>query len=261
MQEYRAWRCIPRKRAQLPRSTFSPRACVYFGKRCAIYLVAVVTVCTAMISCEHSAPTRRALFPVSRNGKWGFVDATGTVVIEPQFDSAKDFREGLALVRLGRDFLYVSSDGKTISVPRGALSAWSFSCGRARFHDSQGAVGYLDRSGQVVIEPQFAYGESFSEGIARVEVLGGAPDNDRRWGFIREDGTWLIPPRFTSCMSFHDGLAWVREGDKKNVSTKQERLHLKPKFRRVGSLHRQIRFPKAGLVSHCATVKNGISDL
>src|SRR4051794_22881931 len=31
-------------------------------------------------------------------GRWGFIDETGTVVIEPRFDNAKPFSEGLAAV-------------------------------------------------------------------------------------------------------------------------------------------------------------------
>jgi hypothetical protein len=39
------------------------------------------------------------LAAVSRNGKWGFVDKNGKVVVDFQFDDAGDFHEGLARVR------------------------------------------------------------------------------------------------------------------------------------------------------------------
>jgi hypothetical protein len=39
-----------------------------------------------------------SLFPILLNGKWGYINANGDVVIEPQFDSAGEFREGLAVV-------------------------------------------------------------------------------------------------------------------------------------------------------------------
>src|SRR5690606_15331447 len=39
-----------------------------------------------------------ALFPVRQNGRWGYIDATGEIVIAPQFESARRFTDGLALV-------------------------------------------------------------------------------------------------------------------------------------------------------------------
>ena len=36
-------------------------------------------------------------------GKWGFIDKTGHYVINPQFDSAGSFSDGLAAVRIGDD--------------------------------------------------------------------------------------------------------------------------------------------------------------
>ena len=37
-------------------------------------------------------------FKSDENGKWGFINSKGEIVIEPQFESAKPFREGLAVV-------------------------------------------------------------------------------------------------------------------------------------------------------------------
>jgi hypothetical protein len=36
----------------------------------------------------------------NKGGKWGYIDAQGTVVVSPQFDAARPFREGLAAVRV-----------------------------------------------------------------------------------------------------------------------------------------------------------------
>ena len=64
--------------------------------------------------------------------KYGFIDKSGKVVIEPQFDDVGPFSEG---------FAGVEKDGK-----------W----------------GFIDKSGKVVIEPQFDDAEPFSEGLAKV---------------------------------------------------------------------------------------------
>ena len=52
------------------------------------------------------------------DGRWGFVDATGAMVIEPAFDgigfvgeSGAGFRDGACLVRLGNSAVYLALDG------------------------------------------------------------------------------------------------------------------------------------------------------
>jgi hypothetical protein len=41
--------------------------------------------------------------------KWGFIDKTGNIVIQPQFDEIfGGFSEGLALVRIGDKLGYIS---------------------------------------------------------------------------------------------------------------------------------------------------------
>ena len=37
---------------------------------------------------------------VKNDGKWGYIDKKGKVVIEPQFDDASDFSEGFAKVKI-----------------------------------------------------------------------------------------------------------------------------------------------------------------
>ena len=67
----------------------------------------------------------KGLRRVKKDGKWGFIDKNGKVVIEPQYDFAEPFSEGLGKVK---------KDGK-----------W----------------GFIDKSGKVVIEPQFDDVECF----------------------------------------------------------------------------------------------------
>ncbi|MBN1460634.1 MAG: WG repeat-containing protein, partial [Armatimonadetes bacterium] len=49
---------------------------------------------------ETAANEVAGLYPVSVDGKWGYIDKTGTIRIQPQFDDARDFSDGLAAVRV-----------------------------------------------------------------------------------------------------------------------------------------------------------------
>ena len=61
--------------------------------------------------------------------------------------------------------------------------------------NTAGKIGYIDRTGRMVIQPQFELGgvESdypFSEGLAAVAVAHG------KWGYIDKTGKFAIAPRF-----------------------------------------------------------------
>ena len=40
------------------------------------------------------------LFPIVQDGKYGYIDRTGKAVIEPQFDRAEGFEDGMALIAM-----------------------------------------------------------------------------------------------------------------------------------------------------------------
>jgi len=119
---------------------------------------------------------REAPVLVVKNQKYGYAaESGGTIAIEPQFDDALAFSQGLAAVRVG------SAD--------------------------TGKWGYIDTQGRWVIEPQFAYASYFSEGLAAVAV-----DDyfEGKLGYIDRAGKWVIPPRFEYASPFREGRARVK---------------------------------------------------
>jgi hypothetical protein len=122
------------------------------------------------------------------------------------------FSEGMALVWQGEDTDrkggYIDKTGQMIIPPQ-------FS--RARpFHEGLAAVqpfgtndwGYIDKSGKLVIQPQSLNQErgpgDFYEGLAAMN----SPVEDK-WGFIDKAGKFAIPPKFLTFGRFSDGVAGV----------------------------------------------------
>jgi hypothetical protein len=70
---------------------------------------------------------------------YGYINKTGKWVIQPQFDEAMEFRQGLAAVRMGAD-------------ERGFGGYW----------------GFIDRQERWIIRPTDDDAYSFSEGFARI---------------------------------------------------------------------------------------------
>lgn len=132
------------------------------------------------------------------DGKWGYIDKTGTWAIQPAFLEAAPFSNGLALIE--------DEDGRGFIDRTGAMAIQPrFQVARS-FHEGLAAVyvdgkwGYIDTTGAMVIEPQFDRNGDFSEGLCHQRL-------DDRSGYIDRSGTWVIPPRFDLANDFSEGLA------------------------------------------------------
>jgi hypothetical protein len=141
---------------------------------------------------------------VKTGGKFGFINATGAFAIQPTFKLARRFSEGLALVQIDDKFGYIDLSGNIVIPPKFDSSGLFFE-GLAIFI-SGGKRGYLDRGGKVVVPPLYHQARRLSEGLAAVSPTPG------RWGFIDSKGKTVIPPRFEgyaldTISDFKDGLA------------------------------------------------------
>lgn len=54
------------------------------------------------------------IVPAELNGLWGFVDKNGAIIVEYQFDEAREFHEGLAAVRKGTKWGYINEKGEIV---------------------------------------------------------------------------------------------------------------------------------------------------
>lgn len=194
------------------------------------------------------------LFRVEKDGKYGYIDKTGKVVIPFQYDGADRFFEGLASVLVGAKLVdvevtvygtggappvkklekqlvggkygYIDTTGKMVIPPY--IYAGKFSEGLAAvgvggkwFGNLYGGgkLGYIDKTGKMVISPKFSYAHEFSEGLALVAV-GGKWSGDlltgEKYGYIDKTGKIVIPAQYDydDHMDFSDGLALVKVGEK-----------------------------------------------
>ena len=68
---------------------------------------------------SQAAPAREAnLTAIERNGRFGFADEFGNIVIEPGFEGYHTFSEGLAAVKVGGKWGYIDGTGKFIVKPK-----------------------------------------------------------------------------------------------------------------------------------------------
>lgn len=118
---------------------------------------------------DNRTEGRQSLFDIEVDGKAGFIDKFGKIMIQPVYDRAYPFSEGLAAVEVDGKWGYIDSFGEFAIAPQFAEAA-PFSEGRARVRIGSHNVpfGYIDVEGNVVIKPQYDCAESFRAGIAKV---------------------------------------------------------------------------------------------
>jgi TPR repeat protein len=72
---------------------------------------------------DDAKPFYRGFAPVKKGKLWGFIDTTGKWIIQPQYENAWQFSEGLALVRMNEKnaisnrYAFIDSTGKMIIPP------------------------------------------------------------------------------------------------------------------------------------------------
>ncbi len=131
---------------------------------------------------------------VKRDGVWTLIDATGAAVSDVVYDD----------IKLGSDGSWIHNDVMIASVG-GVYGIYDekgkpvegFSCvdadvgmgGYIAYQDSTGKWGYVNKNGEIVIEPCYAQAKSFSSGLAAVS-------NGERWGFIDKKGNLVIDYQF-----------------------------------------------------------------
>jgi hypothetical protein len=206
--------------------------------------LALLTLVPAAFAQE--APKGARLEAVYVNGKWGYADQSGKVVIKPEFDAARPFEDGLARVGVVDEELpelearpnikwgYINEGGRVLVPLRyTVLSRFSENLAAAAVLDAEkpeslslgrGSVanlkwGYVDGNGREVIPMQFLAAGDFAEGLAPVNAGGGGPGGELslcgpepKFGYVDKTGAFVIGPQFTRASRFQNGRARVSVG-------------------------------------------------
>ncbi|ERM84377.1 hypothetical protein P872_15135 [Rhodonellum psychrophilum GCM71 = DSM 17998] len=77
----------------------------------------------------------------------------------------------------------------------------------------EGKYGFINKSGQMLIENRFDEISVFSEGLAAVKRNG-------LWGFVNKADQIIVTPQFEEVLDFHNGLSVVKQNGKSNLIDK-----------------------------------------
>src|SRR5205807_314512 len=125
---------------------------------------------------------------IKNPGRWGYINTAGTLVIPMKFQLADEFYEGLAAAHLGQLSGFINHKGRFVFNAPFDVS-WDFSEGLAaaevpidqdretpcKLDETSSYTvakkfGYIDRTGRLVIPPQWEYAGPFVDGLAAVSA-------------------------------------------------------------------------------------------
>jgi hypothetical protein len=179
---------------------------------------------------ENAGPFSEGLAAVRVDGRYGYVDGRGEIVIEPKFDFAGAFYQGLAEVVVGRGAGVIDRTGTIVVPPRfqravpwtkdvivveegtwggGRLGAMPDLPGLKGGDHYLRNVGFYHVGGYWVLRPSLAGVRWFgSEGAG---FIWATRHGREPYGLIASDGTWKIEPEYEYAGALSDGLAVVRQ--------------------------------------------------
>jgi len=116
----------------------------------------------------------------------GFYNHKGELVVH--FDQSSAFSEGLVYIKDGNQCGFIDKKGKfVIPLRQGELGTYCKD-GLVRF-EKDGKWGYLDRTGEIAIAPQFEQATDFSHGLGVVTV-------DGKLGAVDKSGKFVVEPKY-----------------------------------------------------------------
>ncbi|MGG1659211.1 WG repeat-containing protein [Brevibacillus sp. NRS-1366] len=157
---------------------------------------------------EGAGDFNEGMAAVKKNGLWGFIDKKGKEVLPFRYKSAErppSFSKGLAPVQTSNNkYGYIDVSGKFVIEPK-YDEALAFSDGLAAVQIDK-KWGYINLSGDIVVPLEYDGANNFSEGYGRVRKGTGV---ESKYGFFDKSGKIVLPIVYDDARDFHDGLASI----------------------------------------------------
>lgn len=170
------------------------------------FILITFILAIAMATAAQSSGSGMPLFWIREDGKYGYIDKTGKVVIAPQYENTMGFSEGLAATRKDGKYGFIDTKGEWVIKPQFDFT-YKFSDGLAMVRVGK-QYAWIDKTGKIVIQPR-DYDEvalGFSEGRLAVK-------KDGKWGYIDKTGRTVAEAKFKKASSFNGGVAQVETED------------------------------------------------
>ena len=155
------------------------------------------------VECQFLKGISEGCLAAKFNGLWGYLDSSGNWIIEPQFDEAQPFSDGLAIVRV---------HGKS-------------------GENSEG-ITYVDKTGKI-FGRCFYSGKPFENGYAAASTLTSKTARNTLWGLIDKSGKWVAEPKYTRIGELVDSTRLVYDNKLVGIFS-DGKIVVPPKYAKIG---------------------------
>lgn len=170
-----------------------------------------------------------------RNGKIGFMNTSGEIIIKPQYDMVGGlsglpiFINGKATVFKDRKPIIIDALGNEVLKPGfGTNGFLYFVDGFSTVYAESGHQGIISESGTIILEPKYNGVNPFSEGFAAVQISG--DEKGVTSGFVNKKGEFVFNKKFGFIRDFQEGLAAVEVNGKWGYIDTTGNFIIEPKF-------------------------------
>jgi len=163
---------------------------------------------------DHAWKFSEGMAAVKLDGKWGFIDKSGKIIVQPKYDYVEDFRDGMVVVKLNGKYGFVDKSGKETVPPK-----YSRVGGRV-------IVSYTTtdgNKGSPLNVPIYNSVYFFQHGLIAVWL-------DDKCGFVDKLGNEVIPLKYSDARPFYDEMAAVKLGEKWGFIDKYGKEVIPPKY-------------------------------
>ncbi|PIE50888.1 MAG: hypothetical protein CSA38_00980 [Flavobacteriales bacterium] len=161
---------------------------------------------------------------INKGKLWGLINTEGKVIIEPIYKRIGSAYQNKITIAQKDKVWGIINNGKFTPVPD-AVKMWEFNGQNLTYAKSKNKkIGFIDKSGKWVIEPQFKKARAFSCGLAPVMT-------SKKWGYIDTTGKIVIEEKFKDAEIFSEDLAPVKNSKLWGFINKKGKLVIEDKYK------------------------------
>ena len=157
---------------------------------------------------DYILPGNENLFAAHKDGKFGFVNKSGKLIIQNRFDTVSKFSEGLAAIKLNGNWGFVDENDRMV-ISSQFDEATDFFNGLSKVKQS-GKFNLIDQQGNLLLEKGYNHISLSLDNYYLTEENGFL-------GLISPNGKEIIPPKFDELRREAPDRILVRIGDKYGI--------------------------------------------